>query len=610
MGGKKVRALSLEIVKRRLDRGLYKRLDVFQQHVFSIFERARKLSRTDSQVFEDAVELQKVFITTRDQMCGGGRVLQSPALRYTQDNLASDIASSRDNKMEEEKVHAEEERGEEESIISQGSVDWSGTTTGGQQYHVGEFVYVKNSETGMEPHIFYVIRLFEKDGAPTIYANQFFRQNETFHVPTRKFLEKEVMRGDIHLAVPVSDVLGKCYVMSVKDYFRYRPDGYDEKDIFVCEHKYASKVKSWSKVKRFWDPPDHIKIVQRPAPLESKRVASVFKDRIEKHKDEIEELEQLEKTVEEEVPANIRSKMLGSDESLTYWDQYTIQGPITLRRGDHVLVRAENNKNMIAQIDTMWTGQDGMAYFHGPWFVTPPEIAAQPGRSFYKNEAFLSTISDSNPLLAVVGKCSVLEPKDYCLLRPTHVNETDVHLCESVYDEGKRLLRQLAGGLKKYDVDPAAVKDEIYFFSTPITPEREAQQVAPVKTNTAFIDFDNEDSLDAPPSVGSVDSASPAPSKKKMPGKKTVTPYILFSADVRRMIMDENPGVSFGQVSKIVGERWKKMTDQEKEIYEEKSKRVNAENAIKFAEEQRLAKERERQAEVIIASFNNLLVLL
>ena len=43
---------------------------------------------------------------------------------------------------------------------------WSGSI-GELQYHVGDFVYVKNKEPGMEPHIFFVIRLFEKDGAPT-----------------------------------------------------------------------------------------------------------------------------------------------------------------------------------------------------------------------------------------------------------------------------------------------------------------------------------------------------------------------------------------------------------------------------------------------------------
>ncbi len=49
MGGKKVRALSLEILKRRVDRGLYKRLDTLQRDVFWVLARARRLSRTDSQ---------------------------------------------------------------------------------------------------------------------------------------------------------------------------------------------------------------------------------------------------------------------------------------------------------------------------------------------------------------------------------------------------------------------------------------------------------------------------------------------------------------------------------------------------------------------------------
>ena len=60
-----------------------------------------------------------------------------------------------------------------------------------------------------------------------------------------------------------------------------------------------------------------------------------------------------------------------------------------------------------------------MAYFHGPWYVTPKEMPPQPECKFFKQEACLSTISDSNPLLSVVGKCSVLELKDYQTQRAT-----------------------------------------------------------------------------------------------------------------------------------------------------------------------------------------------
>ena len=71
---------------------------------------------------------------------------------------------------------------------------------------------------------------------------------------------------------------------------------------------------------------------------------------------------------------------------------YHLKGPITLRRGDAVYVRAENGKNLIAQIDAMWTAADGMAYFHGPWFVTPKETPHPPNQMFYLREAFISTI--------------------------------------------------------------------------------------------------------------------------------------------------------------------------------------------------------------------------
>jgi len=61
----RVRGLSLDLIKRRLDGNQYKRLDTFQEDLFACLERARQLSRTDSQVFEDSIELQSYFIRQR-----------------------------------------------------------------------------------------------------------------------------------------------------------------------------------------------------------------------------------------------------------------------------------------------------------------------------------------------------------------------------------------------------------------------------------------------------------------------------------------------------------------------------------------------------------------
>lgn len=96
----RVRGLSLDLIKRRLDRGVYKRLDRFQEDVFTCLERARKLSRTDSQPFEDSVELQAFFLRTRDDITRD--LLQSPALNYTLLDLSAQVAELKRIKQQQE----------------------------------------------------------------------------------------------------------------------------------------------------------------------------------------------------------------------------------------------------------------------------------------------------------------------------------------------------------------------------------------------------------------------------------------------------------------------------------------------------------------------------
>merc|ERR1712106_394507 len=76
------------------------------------------------------------------------------------------------------------------------------------------------------------------------------------------------------------------------------------------------------------------------------------------------------------------------------------------------------------------------------------------------------------------------------------------------------------------------------------------------------------------------------------------TAYILFSADVRKITMDENPGVKFGEISRIVAERWRQMTDSDKSVYAERAKKLNdeteREEARKAAERANLEQEQER----------------
>ncbi|XP_039291348.1 protein polybromo-1 isoform X3 [Nilaparvata lugens] len=656
--GKRQRALSLDLIKRRLDGMQYRRLDLFQEDLFSCLERARRLSpAADSQVFEDSVELQSFFIRQRDELCRNGDLLHSPALNYTLMDLSAAVDATRmrkqqQQKEEEEGKEGEKEEAEEEPVDEEAetrssedgakSVDGGVTVRGTadnamsfnqQVYRIGDFVYAEAKERGMEPMLLNIQRLWTSvDGQQMLYANQFYRPRETYHVTTRKFLEKEVFKTEQHVALPLNKVVGRCCVLSVKDYFRAKPTAFDDKDIYVCESRYSSKARAFKKIKN-WPSSlsNNYKLEPREKVLEPIRNMSVFRERVEKHKEEIAELEEQEKLVIKEKP-NVPLET-NNELNVTYYEQYNHKG-IVIKTGDCVYLKADG-KQAIAQIDTIWTNVNGLAFIRGPWMLLPKDLRNCAMRIFYKQEIFLSTVEDTIPVDTVVGKCAVLEHSEYISCRPTEIPEADVYLCESKFDEAKQLFRELPrDGLKKYTHSSAVTQDEIYFFRRLLNPPRVGVTGEVITLPSAdrshshhhtymhHYDSSNcgsspvvtklesemmlDDSLDGvggvggPPSVnsdtglagggGSFSSvlATPTSTKKtnKMSGKKLVTGYILYSGDIRKGIASSNPDKGFGEVSRMVGNEWRKLPTSEKIAYEEKAARLNEETTAKFAEQE------------------------
>jgi hypothetical protein len=81
-------------------------------------------------------------------------------------------------------------------------------------------------EAGSEPHIVAIEKLWkeENDGEMWLRGNWFLRPKETYHVAKKKFLEKEVFKSDFSDSVPFSKMVGKCFVMSVKEYYKLKPE--------------------------------------------------------------------------------------------------------------------------------------------------------------------------------------------------------------------------------------------------------------------------------------------------------------------------------------------------------------------------------------------------
>ncbi|KAI9644921.1 Non-histone chromosomal protein 6 [Ciborinia camelliae] len=62
-----------------------------------------------------------------------------------------------------------------------------------------------------------------------------------------------------------------------------------------------------------------------------------------------------------------------------------------------------------------------------------------------------------------------------------------------------------------------------------------------------------------------------AEKKKKDPNapKRGLSAYMFFANEQRDNVREENPGISFGQVGKVLGERWKALNEKQRGPYEE-----------------------------------------
>uniref|UniRef100_A0A8C3Q0D5 Protein polybromo-1 n=1 Tax=Chrysolophus pictus TaxID=9089 RepID=A0A8C3Q0D5_CHRPC len=611
--------LTFDIIRKNVENNRYRRLDLFQENMFEVLERARRMNRTDSEIYEDAVELQQFFIKIRDELCKNGEILLSPALSYTTKHLHNDVEKEKKEKLpkeiEEDKLKREEEKREaEKSEDSSGSAGLSclhrtysqDCSFKNSMYHVGDYVYVEPAEANLQPHIVCIERLWEDSaGEKWLYGCWFYRPNETFHLATRKFLEKEVFKSDYYNKVPVSKILGKCVVMFVKEYFKLCPENFRDEDVYVCESRYSAKTKSFKKIKLWTMPVSSVRFVPRDVPLPVVRVASVFantdKAEEEKHSDTLDDSKvgegilHLEKD-KEDVPVEMSNGEPGCHyfEQLCYNDMW-------LKVGDCVFIKSHGLvRPRVGRIEKMWV-RDGAAYFFGPIFIHPEETEHEPTKMFYKKEVFLSNLEETCPMSCILGKCAVLSFKDFLCCRPTEISENDVFLCESRYNESDKQMKKFKG-LKRFSLSAKVVDDEIYYFRKPIVPQKEPsplleKKIQQLEAKFAELEGGDEDMEEIGEEEGDITETPSMPqlqtplsseldimpytppqstpksvkgSTKKEGSKRKInmSGYILFSSEMRAVIKAQHPDYSFGELSRLVGTEWRNLEATKKAEYE------------------------------------------
>ncbi|EDV28838.1 uncharacterized protein TRIADDRAFT_52108 [Trichoplax adhaerens] len=424
--------LDLSEIWEMLRKKEYRSLNKLQKDLFSIIVDVRKNVGLDSQHYADAVHLQKLFIQERDRL--SDERLQSVALNYTLMKLETELNEEKAaNKEANNHANELEDKSEESKRQYLDKI-----VKGGITFRKGEYAYIIPREKNLKPHIMCIEDLWKS--------------------PSNS---QEVFRSDINHSVKASSIMGKCHVMYVKDFIRSRAKVWDSSQ-FEAEYELRDEI------------------------LQLDRFSSVFANVNQSNSDTT--------TGSSDATENVLLPSI-KEEGKTFYEQHKSETG-TFKLGDYVYVRSEESWPYIARIDKIWNdSKTDLTYFHGPWFVRPLEIKQSSNQEFYLKEVFLSNIEDTNPILSIIGRCSVFSVKDYCSCRIVDIPEVDVYICESKYNERDHQIRKLRG-LKKHTLSSECNADEIYYFPSEIEPSK-----APLKKlHRSDIQQSEETNADSEPS--------------------------------------------------------------------------------------------------------------
>lgn len=102
-----------------------------------------------------------------------------------------------------------------------------------------------------ECDIFRVERLWKTpDGRRFVFGHHYLRPHETYHEPTRKFYQNEVVRVPLYEVVPIELVMGRCWVLDATTFCKGRPINSIESHVYICELRVDKAARLFSKISK------------------------------------------------------------------------------------------------------------------------------------------------------------------------------------------------------------------------------------------------------------------------------------------------------------------------------------------------------------------------
>ncbi|XP_065909359.1 protein polybromo-1-like [Dysidea avara] len=597
--------VDLVTIERRVVKGQYHRLDWLQDDIMSLLKHVQSTSTADDQVYKDAVRLQQVYLQERDRLCANGKVLWSPALsQYSLQELLQEEAwlLNMDEIIGEDVIsqcleESAADGDDDDGLSSDYRTYLECVNFSGHIYAIGDIIYVTPKVTRMcLPHIVAVERLWKDNSGDHWFSGSwFYRPEQTFHAPNKRFAKNEVFHTDCQQMVQLDRAVGKCSVLQYNNYCRNTVEGFDEEHTFVCrehyniERKSFKPLKNWGVIGRQW------KLVPREQPESLEYEYSKFatselitkleaaggtqpeisNDDLPKDNEETTSSDLVEFHVEYD---NVESKdQSGVGSGCRSYDQYCLD-QYCFRLGDYVYLRSDEQQSFIARIEKMWTDENGDPWFYGCWFLRPSETVHLPTHLFYPNELLMSNIADTNPMRSVIGKCAVLSFKEYCTWRPTELDEKDVYLCEERYNEHDKDFKKLKS-LKKFIVSPDVVPDEVYYFPEEVVTHKEGSpnlllpdlpsttEPAPMDAPRTSLDVVNAQSSSSSIATSEHNNIEQQPPPVAAAGGG-VQPVMLFALDLQSQLRSRGVQVAFTSVVAAAKNEWSKLSTEQQEDYQ------------------------------------------
>ncbi|KAI9703971.1 MAG: hypothetical protein M1820_005753 [Bogoriella megaspora] len=208
--------MAFDVLKKKLKRKKYTTLEQFMKDVDIMFENAKSYNQDESQIYKDAVELQK---EARDLM------------DVEKNKPDTDFA------MEEGRIPIP-----------------GGIFHNGELWKVGDWVHIQNPNDLTKPIVAQIYRTWQdSDGQKWVNSCWYYRPEQTVHRFDKHFYENEVVKTGQYRDHHIDEVVDRCFVMFFTRYNKGRPRNFPaDKEIYVCEARYneekfkLNKIKTWA----------------------------------------------------------------------------------------------------------------------------------------------------------------------------------------------------------------------------------------------------------------------------------------------------------------------------------------------------------------------------